>query len=149
MWNNKGACTTDPAHMTQNFQQFLSLSFGTASTNATSTSNKPKLVKVFSYALLLSPIEYPSHSCNETQFACNNGRCVPITWRCDGEDDCFDNSDEASCSTCETLLTVYIYSPPINEILIHLSVSSLKLFVKNKEQSNFKYRVSSRILLDS
>uniref|UniRef100_A0A8C8C7J0 EGF-like domain-containing protein n=1 Tax=Oncorhynchus tshawytscha TaxID=74940 RepID=A0A8C8C7J0_ONCTS len=33
-----------------------------------------------------------------TQFTCNNGRCININWRCDNDNDCGDNSDEAGCS---------------------------------------------------
>ena len=33
-------------------------------------------------------------------FACvNSGSCVDVSWRCDGEDDCGDNSDEQNCTS--------------------------------------------------
>uniref|UniRef100_A0A4W4ES41 EGF-like domain-containing protein n=1 Tax=Electrophorus electricus TaxID=8005 RepID=A0A4W4ES41_ELEEL len=43
-------------------------------------------------------------TCASTDFACKNGQCVPARWRCDGEPECSDGSDEAdfTCSkqTC-------------------------------------------------
>lgn len=32
--------------------------------------------------------------CAARQFQCDNNRCVPLTWVCEGENDCGDNSDE-------------------------------------------------------
>ena len=32
-------------------------------------------------------------------FSCDNGECLPDIHKCDGHDDCGDNSDENNCST--------------------------------------------------
>lgn len=32
--------------------------------------------------------------CPPDEFQCNNTLCKPLSWKCDGEDDCGDNSDE-------------------------------------------------------
>ncbi|XP_074652666.1 sortilin-related receptor-like isoform X2 [Tubulanus polymorphus] len=40
-------------------------------------------------------------TCNaKTSFQCAGGyrHCIPLTWKCDGADDCGDNSDEAGCA---------------------------------------------------
>ena len=36
--------------------------------------------------------------CRDDQFTCSNGRmCVPMETRCDGDTNCFDESDEHMC----------------------------------------------------
>lgn len=36
--------------------------------------------------------------CNQHEYGCANGQCVPLAWRCDGETDCLDESDEQQCA---------------------------------------------------
>lgn len=37
------------------------------------------------------------NTCPPNFFACNNQKCIPPMYRCDGENDCRDNSDELGC----------------------------------------------------
>ncbi|XP_060923649.1 low-density lipoprotein receptor-related protein 3 [Limanda limanda] len=37
-------------------------------------------------------------SCQPDEFLCGNGKCLPHSWKCNGQDECGDASDERSCS---------------------------------------------------
>lgn len=42
---------------------------------------------------------FPSQ-CEPNEFQCENKKCALKIWRCDGDNDCGDNSDEISCREC-------------------------------------------------
>ncbi|XP_051044345.1 low-density lipoprotein receptor-related protein 8 isoform X4 [Phodopus roborovskii] len=44
------------------------------------------------------PMATPAACVPTTQFTCRSGECIHLGWRCDGDRDCKDKSDEADCS---------------------------------------------------
>jgi len=36
--------------------------------------------------------------CAADLFLCDNSECIPMSWKCDGDFDCSDNSDERDCN---------------------------------------------------
>ena len=47
--------------------------------------------------LFMATISATERPCSESEFECGNGRCVRKLYKCDGDDDCNDNTDEISC----------------------------------------------------
>ncbi|XP_068685727.1 uncharacterized protein [Montipora foliosa] len=46
-----------------------------------------------------------STNCTSSQFTCWSGACIPRRWRCDGESDCLDSSDETGCPSTSSSIT--------------------------------------------
>ncbi|XP_053439378.1 CD320 antigen isoform X1 [Nycticebus coucang] len=56
---------------------------------------KPPRLHLHTYCMLPP---HPAGSCPPAFFQCRtNGFCVPLTWRCDSDWDCYDRSDEEEC----------------------------------------------------
>ena len=44
--------------------------------------------------------------CSSSQFTCNNGNCVPLSYKCDRDNDCGDNSDDFGCGKNDVIARI-------------------------------------------
>uniref|UniRef100_A0A3Q3JU09 Uncharacterized protein n=1 Tax=Monopterus albus TaxID=43700 RepID=A0A3Q3JU09_MONAL len=66
--------------------------------------------------LQTNPSYVPPPQCQPGEFACKNNRCIQERWKCDGDNDCLDNSDEAP-ELCRELLCTHAASNMVLKLL--------------------------------
>lgn len=68
-----------------------------------------------------NPSYVPPPQCQPGEFACKNNRCIQERWKCDGDNDCLDNSDEAPdlCRECVASLSRLHCDTQINKDFVY------------------------------
>lgn len=80
--------------------------------------------------------EPPTLQCGANSFSCGNGKCVPNSYRCDGVDDCHDNSDETNCDVNSMDLLTHLLVAFCSTKPGRIALVSNKLqFIRNKSFS--------------
>ena len=64
-------------------------------------------------------------ACDKGEWQCGSGQCISLSWKCDGEEDCVDNSDEASCSKLPSRLTLIFLGVEYFEWTVRLCVRQM------------------------
>ena len=63
-----------------------------------------------------------SSLCGAGLFQCGGAECIPVSWRCDGETDCSDSSDERTCNHTGLSLSLFLVS---TSLVIHSPLYSV------------------------
>lgn len=61
---------------------------------------------------------FSAYQCGEDQFVCGDQTCIPVNWRCDGDNDCDDQSDEQNCRKYFDLMIMVYWSSWIPHVLL-------------------------------
>jgi hypothetical protein len=60
-----------------------------------------------------------SSDCSFQQFECiDKSKCIPLSWKCDGDSDCRDHSDETDCGKYQFWLNVAYSQFKSNNLLL-------------------------------
>jgi hypothetical protein len=88
--------------------------------------------------------------CNDEEFGCSDGMCIPMSHRCNGISDCKDNFDETNCNMI--IIDQQLYqkeTPPISQyykkvnILVSVSIFAIEGF----NEIEMKYRIKFSLSL--
>ena len=74
--------------------------------------------------------------CGKNQFLCNNRKCIPESWKCNGVNNCGDNSDEIGVLCKGSYYVLFLDGTCI----LHLNTSTQQSFTSCK----IKYRLHFR-----
>ena len=80
---------------------------------------------------------YVAHSeCDAaTEFRCTDGTCININWKCDGDDDCTDKSDEQDCGN-PNLLDTKIFPFILSILVVSDPGENLLRILKDPQRSS-------------
>lgn len=62
-------------------------------------SGLEQTTKLFLFTVSVPTTPPPVGPCGVGQATCRNGQCIPTDYRCDGDRDCEDGSDEDQCTS--------------------------------------------------
>ena len=64
-----------------------------------------KFMKWFIFVVIVA-----RQTCRSNQFRCSSsGRCIPMSWKCDGDNDCPNGEDESKYLRCRKDNIVFIF----------------------------------------
>ena len=74
--------------------------------------------------------------CDNDQFQCKSGHCIPIRWRCDADPDCMDGSDEENCGSAGKCMFVTVSSEFTTVLFVFCCCFSCFLLIMSAFKKN-------------